>query len=96
MIKEVNRVYNALEKDIAVVNIFFGTETAHGIEAMIKIIAHNLIVCLKEFRKSKRMTITNFIAGLGGFFGLGLGFSLISFFEIFYWFSIVLCRNIAK
>ena len=90
MIKEVNRVYNALEKDIAVVNIFFGTETAHGIEAMIKIIAHNLIVCLKEFRKSKRMTITNFIAGLG------LGFSLISFFEIFYWFSIVLCRNIAK
>ena len=42
MIKEVNRVYNALEKDIAVVNIFFGTETAHGMETMIKIIAHNI------------------------------------------------------
>ena len=46
MIKEGNRVYNALEKDIAVVNIFFGTETAHGMETMIKIIAHKVIVFL--------------------------------------------------
>ena len=38
----------------------------------------------------------DFVASLGGLFGLCLGFSIISFVEILYWFTIVLCRNVAK
>ena len=39
------------------------------------------------------MTIIDFISSLGGVFGLFLGFSLISFVEIIYWFCIVLVRR---
>ena len=39
------------------------------------------------------MTIINFISSLGGVFGLFLGFSLISFIEIIYWFCVVLVRR---
>jgi amiloride-sensitive sodium channel len=42
------------------------------------------------------MTIFGFVANLGGLFGLCLGFSIVSFIEILYWFSIGLCRNITK
>ena len=35
----------------------------------------------------------DFVSQLGGLFGLCLGFSLISFIEIFYWFSMRLFRN---
>ena len=42
------------------------------------------------------MTIFDFIANLGGLMGLCLGFSVISFFEIAFWFSIGICHNIAK
>ena len=33
------------------------------------------------------------VSQLGGLFGLCLGFSLISFIELFYWFSVRLIRN---
>ena len=39
------------------------------------------------------MTIIDFISSLGGVFGLFLGFSLISFVEIIYWFCVVLVRR---
>ena len=35
----------------------------------------------------------DFVSQLGGLFGLCLGFSLISFIELFYWFSVRLIRN---
>jgi len=40
------------------------------------------------------MTWLDFISGFGGFCGLCLGFSFVSFVEILYWFSLKLCRNI--
>ena len=42
------------------------------------------------------MTVIDFISSVGGLFGLCLGFSLISFFEIVYWFVIRLGRNMAR
>merc|ERR1712128_232109 len=62
--------YNAFERDIVVLNIFFGKSTAI------------------EYEKSRRMTETDFLSNLGGLFGLCLGFSIISFIEIVYWFII--------
>ena len=46
-----------------------------------------------EYERIKRMTAIDFISSMGGLFGLCLGFSLISFFEILYWFIIRLGRN---
>ena len=41
------------------------------------------------------MGMIDFVSQIGGLFGLCLGFSAISFIELFYWMSIRLCRNIA-
>ena len=57
------------------------------IEAPVKIFS-------AEYEISKRMTIFDFIANLGGLFGLCLGFSIVSFCEIVFWFTIGLCRNV--
>ena len=46
-----------------------------------------------EYRRTVNMGPIDFVSQLGGLFGLCLGFSLISFIEIFYWFSIRLFRN---
>ena len=35
----------------------------------------------------------DFVASLGGLFGLCLGFSIISFLEIVYWLLAGICRN---
>ena len=40
------------------------------------------------------MTAIDFISSLGGLFGLFLGFSLLSFVEIIYWFIVVFGRQI--
>ena len=50
-------------------------------------------VAILEYERIKRMTAIDFISSMGGLFGLCLGFSLISFFEILYWFIIRLGRN---
>jgi len=42
------------------------------------------------------MTIIDFISSLGGVFGLFLGFSLLSFVEIIYWFGIVTLRRVMQ
>ena len=47
-----------------------------------------------EYERSLRMTEIDFISALGGVFGLFLGFSLISFVEIIYWFCVVLIRRL--
>ena len=39
------------------------------------------------------MTIVDFIGSVGGLFGLCLGFSLISFFELLYWFLVRTARG---
>ena len=38
----------------------------------------------------------DFIASLGGLFGLFLGFSIVSFVEIFYWLSVRGSRSVLQ
>ena len=96
--------YNAYEKDIAVVNIFFGGSTAFGkIESQSLIFWHNYSMntiwhnwydrYVPEFERSPRMTWLDFISGLGGICGLCLGISFVSLVEIIYWFSVRLFRT---
>ena len=73
--------YNAWEEDIAVVNIFFGKDTVMGEKNLIGKIPE----IFPEFERSIRMGPVDFVAPLGGLFGLCLGFSIISFLEIIYW-----------
>ena len=42
------------------------------------------------------MRLIDFVSQIGGLFGLCLGFSIISFIELFYWISIRLCRNLVR
>ena len=65
----------------------------------VKIIKDNLFVkhnnfhlIVTEMERRIRMGPIEFISSLGGLFGLCLGFSFISFFEIIYWATIVLAR----
>ena len=46
-----------------------------------------------EYERSLKMTEIDFISSLGGVFGLFLGFSLLSFVEIFYWFCVIPVRR---
>ena len=85
--------YNAFERDIAVVNIFFGRSTATGCryyndEALIDSF-------YLEYEKTPRMTEIDFISNVGGLLGLLMGFSLISLFEIIYWFIIKIFKRCA-
>ena len=84
--------YNALERDLAVVNLYFGSSSVFGQLSTGKL----WVILLPEYQIRKRMTLFDFIASLGGLFGLCLGFSIVSFFEIIFWFSIALCNNIKK
>ena len=47
-----------------------------------------------QFKRSLRMTMTDFISQMGGLLGLGIGFSFVSAVEILYWLTIRLFRNI--
>ena len=97
--------YNAYDRDIAVVNIFFADSTVFGlfifhICLMINVYKATIHiwymdVLFAEFEKSPKMTWFDFISSLGGFCGLCLGISFVSVVEILYWFSIRLCRNFA-
>ena len=82
--------YNAWEEDIAVVNIFFGKETVMGEKSLIISIKPDFYL---EFERSIRMGPVDFIASLGGLFGLFLGFSIVSFVEIIYWIVVRGSRN---
>ena len=81
--------YNAWEEDIAVVNIFFGKDTVMGEKALKK----SLYTIFSEFERSIKMGPVDFVASLGGLFGLCLGFSIISFLEIIYWILAAICKT---
>jgi len=49
---------------------------------------------LKELERSVSMGLVGFISNLGGLFGLFLGFSCISFFELIYWASTGIMRTL--
>ena len=83
--------YNAWDEDIAVVNIFFGKETVMGRKYLF--ITIKSLLTSPEFERSIRMGPVDFIASLGGLFGLFLGFSIVSFIELFYWIVIRMSRN---
>ena len=85
--------YDAFEEDIAVINIFFGDATAMG--TMFSLDANwNTFNIFSEYERSLKMTEIDLISSLGGVFGLFLGFSLMSFVEIVYWFFVVLSRRL--
>ena len=46
-----------------------------------------------QFIRQPKMTTIQFISQLGGLLGLCMGFSVISFFEILYWFTIRLAKR---
>ena len=46
-----------------------------------------------QFTREARMTLLDFISQIGGLLGLFMGFSVISFVEVFYWFSFRLVRT---
>ena len=89
-----NLYYNAYEKDIAIVNLFFGEPTVFGV---FNIKSQNWLnwrlFLFSEFERSPKMTWLDFISGFGGICGLCLGISFVSLVEILYWFSIRLCQN---
>ena len=88
--------YNAYEKDIAVVNIYFGKPTVFGRflswTAPSKVSLEIPFYCL-EFERSAKMTWFDFISSIGGVCGLCLGISFVSVIEIIYWFSIRLFKE---
>ena len=82
--------YNAYRRDIAVLNLFFGDSTAFGKDDKLRLV---LSFFCTEFERSLKMTWVDFMSQFGGNCGLCLGISLLSVIEIFYWFSIKLCKN---
>ena len=85
--------YDAFEEDIAVINIFFGDATALGDLFHFILIGIHINI-FSEYERSLKMTEIDLISSLGGVFGLFLGFSLMSFVEIVYWFFVVLSRRL--
>ena len=95
-------MYNAYEKDIAVVDLYFGDSTAFGkhltyhvpVDTVLQLrLPYNLAI-LSEFERAPKMTWLDFISNFGGICGLCLGISFVSVTEFLYWFSIRLCRSI--
>ena len=103
--------YSALEEDIAVVTLYFGSPSAYGV--FLKNWALSCSICgwfcgigiqvlstssllphPTEYQISERVTIIDFVASLGGVFGLCIGASLVSFVEIFYWTIVGFCTSI--
>ena len=74
-------------------NIFFGESTALGKLSENKKEIEVLLLFILEFERSKKMTWIDFMSQFGGNCGLCLGISLLSVVEIFYWFSVKLCKN---
>ena len=101
--KQEDQLYNAYEKDIALVNIYFGDSTVLGktfpTQVWLKLPSMHVIILKKpnvpfaEFERSPKMTWFDFISSFGGICGLCLGISFVSVTEILYWFSIRLCKN---
>ena len=83
------KYYNAYQKDIAIVNIFFGEPTVYGeLQYYLNQLKTTNEPCFPEFERLPKMTWLDFISGFGGLCGLCLGMSFVSLAEILYWFSI--------
>ena len=78
------RKYNAFEKDIAVLNIYFGKATVTG-ENIRKGINNFWQFLISEYQTNKRMTVWDLISNIGGLLGVYAGVSLLSCAEIIYW-----------
>ena len=76
--REQRPMYDAYDKDIAMVTFFFESTTAY------------------EYVRESRMTYVDFVSQIGGVLGLCMGFSFISFVEIFYWFTFKLFQNLRR
>ena len=91
--------YSAYEKDIAVVNLYFGDSTVFGIDVSFSTadiaLKKSLYICVHpEYERAPKMTWLDFISGFGGICGLCLGISFVSVTELVYWFSVRLCRTL--
>ena len=99
-------MYNAYDRDIAVVNIFFGDPTVFGERKQNKTKEYwflklkrilvskvDKILFPSEFERSKKMTWFDFFSSIGGICGLCLGMSAISIVEFIYWFTVRLAEN---
>ena len=89
-------MYNAYDRDIAVVNIFFGESTVFGERKQNQIKNNGFEVdkiSSLEFERSKKMTWFDFFSSIGGICGLCLGMSAISIVEFIYWFTVRLGEN---
>ena len=89
-------MYNAYDRDIAVVNIFFGESTVFGErnQNKVKNIGFKVDnIFFLEFERSKKMTWFDFFSSIGGICGLCLGMSAISIVEFIYWFTVRLGEN---
>ena len=99
-------MYNAYEKDIAVVNLYFGDSTVFGDSFGIIFLSrlrHAVCNCFKtvssiflhsEYETAPKMPWLDFISSLGGICGLCLGISFVSVTELVYWFSVRFSRSL--
>ena len=86
--------YNAFEKDISIVNIYFGDSTTIG--SRLGIPGVELLKSFNaEYERRLKMSLVDYISSVGGLFGLFLGFSLLSFLEIVYWLGLFI-RNLYR
>ena len=49
-----------------------------------------------QYYRERRLTLVSLISQIGGVLGLFLGFSLVSFIELIYWFFLRLCFEAQK
>ena len=68
--------YNAFEKDIGIINVFFKEKK------------------IMKYVTENRMSFFDFLSQIGGSLGLVMGISIISLFEIIYWFTFRLFENL--
>ena len=81
-------------KDLTLLNYYKNHKTYNAFEKDIAIVnfyfdQSNIV----QFKRSLRMTMTDYISQMGGLLGLGIGFSFVSAVEIIYWLTIRLFRN---
>ena len=81
-------------KDLTLLNYYNNHKTYNAFEKDIAIVnfyfdQSNIV----QFKRSLRMTMTDYISQMGGLLGLGIGFSFVSGVEIIYWLTIRFFRN---
>ena len=86
----------AIIKDLTLLNYYEENKNYNAFEKDIAIVNFYFDQSsIVQFRRSLRMTMTDYISQMGGLLGLGIGFSFVSAVEIIYWVTIRLFRNIS-